>query len=622
MRTSDDIVERVRDATNIVDVVSEHVQLRKRGRNYLGLCPFHNEKTPSFNVLEDKGIFKCFGCGEAGDVYSFVMKLEGLTFPETLEKLAKAANIEYERNTQGTKEAADKNEPILNACREFAAYCYRALRSDAGIAPMKYLTDRGFGEEILKKFGVGYAPDKGFISTLGDNMAPYLGAGIISKSDNGDHYERFRDRIIFPIFNPTGRIIAFGGRILPSHPQAGTLAKYVNSPETSLYHKSNVLYGLFQAKDAIRKADYALLVEGYADVIALHQAGFGTAIAASGTSLTVEQLNLLRRYTRNIVLLFDADLAGKNAALRGIELALAAGFDVGSIVLPQGEDPDSFIQKEGKEAFQRLLENRTSFIETKTQILIEQGKFTTAEGAAASIRSLVETIAKVPDEIKQGVFIRRISEKHKLSEMMLLSELYKLTKRNERATIKKEVERQTAQPSQRQEQSERPPFVVAAPPTEAEIEVLRAFLEDTSAAYKALIDTDFDFDQIENEYVSTIVRFAIRSYEDMGVNPMPAMMIESYRDDTLITDLIINTITDKNRLSNEWENYIVDKELKARTSALHSTSIIMANNYAKKRDELLQRLNSAPEEEYEQLIITMNEYSRKVASLKALTTTY
>ncbi len=619
MRTSDDIVERVRDATNIVDVVSEHVQLRKRGRNYLGLCPFHNEKTPSFNVLEDKGIFKCFGCGEAGDVYSFVMKLEGLTFVETLEKLAKAANIEYERNTQGTKEAADKNEPILNACREFAAYCYRTLRSDAGIVPLKYLTDRGFGEEILKKFGVGYAPDKGFISTLGDNMAPYLGAGIISKSDNGDHYERFRDRIIFPIFNPTGRIIAFGGRILPSHPQAQTLAKYVNSPETSLYHKSNVLYGLFQAKDAIRKADYALLVEGYADVIALHQAGFETAIAASGTSLTVEQLNLLRRYTRNIVLLFDADLAGKNAALRGIELALAAGFDVGSIVLPQGEDPDSFVQKEGKEGFERQLINRTSFIETKAQILAEQGGFASPESSARSIRSIVESIAKIPDAIKQELYIRKIADKYRLSETMLLSEMQKQTGKQKREYVKKEIERD--EKIRNNPNYDEPPIEVNAPPTRSELIMLRAFLDDTATAYKAVIDTDFDMNLIENFYVSSVISHCIQKYEDHGQNESAGAIIEAYRDDKNIIELVTSVLTNRNRLSTEWENYSDNTEERVAVTVRHATAIITAEVYTKKREELKAELAS-PEADFEKILADISEYSRKITSLKALTTTY
>ncbi|MEP7236179.1 MAG: DNA primase, partial [Ignavibacteriota bacterium] len=373
MRTSDDIVERVRNATSIVDVVSEHVRLRKRGRNHIGLCPFHTEKTPSFNVLEDKGIYKCFGCGEGGDVFSFVMKIEGLNFPETLTKLAKNAGIDYQPQQRNSDQnPTDRAEPLLGACHEFAAFCYRALRNDGNFHAMKYLLDRDFSEEILKKFGVGFAPEgsSSFLHSqeISEGTLPiFEQAGIISRGDGGDYYDRFRHRVIFPIMNQTGRIIAFGGRILPG--ASKELAKYVNSPETPIYHKSQVLYGLFQAKDSIRKKDYAIMVEGYADVLALSQAGFENVIAAAGTSLTTDQLNLLRRYTKTIVLLFDADLAGKNAMLRGIELALAAGFDVSSIILPAGEDPDSILRTEGPEGFERRLEQRTSFIETKAKLL-------------------------------------------------------------------------------------------------------------------------------------------------------------------------------------------------------------------------------------------------------------
>ncbi|HYM35518.1 MAG TPA: DNA primase, partial [Steroidobacteraceae bacterium] len=358
---------------SIVDVVSAHVRLRKRGRNYIGLCPFHTEKTPSFNVLEDKGIFKCFGCGEGGDVFTFVMKLEGLTFPETLEKLAAQAGIEYKPKEHRTDGDQDKSEALSNACRDYAGFCYRALRAEAGKPAMQYLRERRFSDEILKNFGVGYAPEgKDSFITGGERTTRTLGlyeeAGILIKSNNGEYFDRFHGRVIFPIYSPTGKIIGFGGRVMPS--SSGTqLAKYVNSPETSLYHKSHVLYGLFQAKDAIRKQDFAILVEGYADVLALSQAGFTNVVAASGTSLTTDQLNLLRRYTKQIVLLFDADTAGKNAAFRGIDLALAADFDVSMIVLPAGEDPDSFIRTKGAAAFAEELGRRTSFIETKARLL-------------------------------------------------------------------------------------------------------------------------------------------------------------------------------------------------------------------------------------------------------------
>ncbi|MFI5264745.1 MAG: DNA primase [Candidatus Kapaibacterium sp.] len=544
MRTSDDIVERVRNATSIVDVVSEHVRLRKRGRNHIGLCPFHTEKTPSFNVVEDKGIYKCFGCGEAGDVFSFVMKIEGLTFPEALAKLAKSAGIDYTPQQRTNEQASeDRTEPIINACREFAAFCYRALRSENGMGAMEYLRDREFSEEALKKFGVGYAPD-GNASFLhsqeisNKTLQIYEQAGIISRSEGGEYYDRFRSRIIFPVMNPTGRIIAFGGRIMPGSNKE--LAKYVNSPETQIYHKSHVLYGLFQAKDAIRKKDYAIMVEGYADVLAVSQAGFENVIASAGTSLTIEQLNLLRRYTKTIVLLFDADLAGKNAILRGIELALSADFDVSCIVLPAGEDPDSYLRKEGAEGFERQLNNRTSFAETKARLLKEQGLFDTPEGASRAIHSIVETIAKIPDAIKRELYIRRIAEKFKLMESTLLSVLQKNLRGARRDDIRKAVE----QIDREQEKYESELDVITNSLNvisgEAERKLLIHTLSNFATAYKALIDLDFDYTLIESEFVKSIIITCIRSYEENGESPTLAILLEAFRDDNKVRDLLLN----------------------------------------------------------------------------------
>jgi DNA primase len=609
VRTSDDIVERVRNATSIVDVVSEHVRLRKRGKNHLGLCPFHSEKTPSFNVLEDKGIYKCFGCGEAGDVFSFVMKIEGLTFPETLQKLAKQAGIDYVRSERHPEEKEDKSEPLYNACHEFAAFCYRALRSGYGEAAMHYLQDREFSDEILKKFGVGFAPE-GNASFLHSQeiskktLLFYEQAGIISKGDNGDYYDRFRSRVIFPVMNPTGRIIAFGGRILPGSNKE--LAKYVNSPETPIYHKSHILYGLFQAKDSIRKKDYAIMVEGYADVLAVSQAGFENVIASAGTSLTTEQLNLLRRYTKTIVLLFDADLAGKNAALRGIELALAADFDVSCIVLPSGEDPDSYLRKEGAEGFERQIAQRTSFIETKAKLLKEQGMFNSPEGSARAIRSLVETIAKVPDAIKRELFIRRIAEKFKLMETTLLMELQKITGRERREVVRKKVENNFVEENNTSNTKSYLSHQSHHVLSQAEKELLRAFLENTAVAYKAVIDLDFDFSLLENEYVKSIIMMAIKSYEETGESPSAAILLEAFHDDEPLRKLIIDTSIAQEKISEEWENAEktqTDIDENIAQSAQQAASAIIKNSYQKEQAGIPLDLNKMDDDDELKLIL-------------------
>jgi DNA primase len=609
MRTSDDIVERVRNATSIVDVVSEHVRLRKRGRNHIGLCPFHTEKTPSFNVVEDKGIFKCFGCGEAGDVFSFVMKVEGLTFPEALAKLAKSAGIDYSPQQRTHEQATeDKTEPLINSCREFATFCYRALRSEHGMGAMEYLRDREFSEEILKKFGVGFAPDGSgsFLHSQeisNKTLGIYEQAGIISRSEGGEYYERFRNRIIFPVMSPTGRIIAFGGRILPGMNKE--LAKYVNSPETPIYHKSNILYGLFQSKDAIRKKDYAIMVEGYADVLAVSQAGFENVIASAGTSLTIEQLNLLRRYTKTIVLLFDADLAGKNAILRGIELALSADFDVSCIVLPAGEDPDSYLRKEGAEGFERQIEQRTSFIETKARLLKEQGLFDSPEGSARAIRSLVETIAKVPDAIKRELYIRRIAEKFKLMETTLLMELQKFTGRERREVTRKKVENNFTDGIRSDEQinmTHQAHNILSG----AERELLRAFLENSGVAYKAVIAIDFDFSLIENEYVKSIIMMAIKSYEETGESPSVTILLEAFHDDEAVRKLIIDSSIIQDRISEEWEaaTYTTtEKEERIAQSAMQSGSAITKGIHRKEQASVSRDINHLEDEDELKLIL-------------------
>ncbi len=608
MRNADDIVERVRSAVSIVDVVGAHVRLRKRGRNYLGLCPFHTEKSPSFTVFDDKGIFKCFGCGAGGNVFTFLMKIEGIRFPEALEQLAKQAGIEYSPSDRPVnKEQQDQTEALSNACRDYAAHCYRALRSEAGTIAYQYLRERRFNDETLKRFGVGYAPD-GAASFLSSTQRPasslqlFEQAGIISRGNSGDHYDRFHGRIIFPITSATGKIIGFGGRVLPTNtPATGSqLAKYVNSPETALYHKSQVLYGLFQAKDAIRKKDFAILVEGYADVIALSQAGFENVVAASGTSLTTEQLNVLRRFTKQIVLLFDADTAGKNASLRGIELALVADFDITTVALPGNEDPDSYIRANGKEAFAEQLEKRTSFVESKTRLLKESGEFDTPERSAKAIRSIVTTIAKVSDPIKREFFVRRIAERFRLLESTLLTELKNIIQKDEAAEkrITSREERQLAPEPPPISGNEYDHFEMSAhnsgPPTPAERMLLRTFVENTETAYRACIEMDFDFALLEHEITKSIIQVSINKFEEFGTPLNVLELLTEFDDDPNSKDLIIGCVSDVIHISDEW----VDAELshdeireEVRLSAHQSCAMISKESLEKQLIQLRIKLN-------------------------------
>jgi DNA primase len=628
LRAPDDIVERIRDAVSIVDVVGAHVRLRKRGRNYIGLCPFHTEKTPSFNVLDDKGIYKCFGCGEGGDVFSFVMKLESLTFPEALEKLAAQAGIEYHPKERRPDGEQDKSEALTNACRDYAAFCYKAIRGPAGLSAMEYLKERRFTDETLKRFGVGYAPEgkDSFIATSersARSLTLYEEAGILIKNNNGEHFDRFHGRVIFPIYSPTGKIIGFGGRIMPNA-SGQQLAKYVNSPETLLYHKSHILYGLFQAKDAIRKQDYAILVEGYADVLALSQAGFTNVVAASGTSLTTDQLNLLRRYTKQIVLLFDADTAGKNAALRGIELALAADFDVSTVVLPGDDDPDSFIRTKGAAAFAEELERRTSFVETKARLLRESGSFETPEGSARAVRSIVETIAKVSDPIKREFFVRKIAEKFRLMESTLLAELKKIRGSDE-TRERRLAEREKSITLSRQ--PEPPPEHVLtsaplAPPNGAELTLLRSFLENTELAYQSAIEMDFDFGLIEHPAVQEIIRKSITEFESSGASPAISVLLEDFEDDEATRSLIVDAAARRIHISEEWVD-AAPTELEIREQirlAVHQSAAIISKKTLEQHLTTIRERLREPlaEEDAMTLLSESMEVSKRLEDLRAV----
>jgi DNA primase len=608
MRSADDQVERIRDASNIVEVVSDYVRLRHRGRNHIGLCPFHDEKTPSFNVVEDKGIFKCFGCGEAGDVFAFVMKIDGLTFPEALEKLAARAGIEYTRRG-GEHRGDDTREQLLAACKDFASHCFRKLRESSGAAALDYLRERGFSEEVLHRFGVGYSPegkDAFFHSLRTDEYGIYQDAGIIARGENG-LYERFHGRIIFPIYDATGRVVAFGGRAMPD--TTAKVAKYINSPETPLYHKSKVLYGLFQAKDAVRKNDYAILVEGYADVLMMHQYGFAMTIAASGTSLTAEQLRLLKRYTTNIVLLFDADAAGERAAVRGIELALAAGFDVSVITLPSGDDPDTFLRREGSEAFDRLLASRVTFVDVLSELLQKRMDTNSPEGKAKAVRRLVEIVENTPDPIKRELLVRRIAAKFALSESMLLAEM---RKQSAPAPAKQKVVRQQPEPTVK---------VSRVVPNRTELSILYCFLNDTRLSLDEMIVSGFDINTIDNDLVSTIISYCTLHYENDGRQVTPSEIIEVYRDDADIVDLVTKASVDPMQISSEWDELGSSHEERMRMRIRQSFALLMAASLEQRRKMLSNELKLEPSyQKQEALLAEIAECSRKITALRSFET--
>ncbi len=423
-------IEEVRAASDIVDIVSDYVRLKKQGSNYFGLCPFHNEKTPSFSVNLSMGIYKCFGCSKGGNVFQFVMEMESIGFPEAVRMLAERAGIPLPEQEE-EREQASEIESIYHALRFAARFFYDQLtQTEAGKPALAYLTGRGFTPKTIKQFGLGYAPDRwdALLEEAEQNhVAPEMleKAGLVLPRKEGEgHYDRFRGRAIFPIFSHVGKVLGFGGRIMTPAPDQ---PKYINSPETKVYNKSRVLYGLYQAKHAIRKSEEVILVEGYTDVISMHQAGVANVVASSGTALTPEQVKMLGRYTKRVLMLYDADTAGADAALRGIDLVLSQGLSAYAIALPGGDDPDSYVREHGGEAFREYAKkHRQGFAAFIYGMARRSGRLDTPEGQAETMHAILASIARIPDPLMQETFMRRASEVLDVPDMQLRPVLRKL----------------------------------------------------------------------------------------------------------------------------------------------------------------------------------------------------
>src|SRR5476651_511476 len=425
-------VDRIMEATDIVEVIGEFVQLKKRGANYVGLSPFANERTPSFTVSPAKGIFKDFSSGKGGSAVTFLMELEKFSYPEALKWLAKKYGIEDEETvvSEENREVENHRESLMIVSGYAGEFFQKSLwDTDEGQAiGLSYFKERGFTPETIRKFELGYSPDQweAFSSkALTDGYLEefIVESGLSVKRDNGSLYDRYRGRVMFPIHSFTGRVIAFGGRTLKSDKN---VPKYVNSPESEIYHKSNVLYGLHFAKKSIREEDNCFLVEGYADVLSVHQAGIENVVASSGTSLTVEQIRLIGRFTKNITILYDGDAAGIKASLRGLDLILEEGLNVKVVSFPDGHDPDSYVRLLGSSGFKNYIEqNKKDFILYKTDILLKEAGNDPIKKSEV-IREIVESIAKIPDSIKASVFIKECSHQLQIDERALLSELNKM----------------------------------------------------------------------------------------------------------------------------------------------------------------------------------------------------
>lgn len=447
-------IERIKDAANIVEVVSEFVTLRKSGSNYKGLCPFHDEKTPSFYVSPARGTCHCFGCGKGGNPVGFIMEHEQMTYPEALRWLARKYHIEIKERELSDNEKREQSErESMFIVNEWAASYFQHLMHDTadGVAiGMQYFRSRGFRDDIVSKFQLGYddtdrralaqeALRKGYKEDF------LLKTGICYKNDRGELIDRYAGRVIFPWIGISGKVVGFGGRLLDSRTK-GVNQKYVNSPDSDIYHKDRELYGIYQAKKAIAKEDRVYMVEGYTDVISMHQCGIENVVANSGTALSVHQIHILHRFTSNITLLYDGDAAGIHAALRGTDMLLSEGMNLKVLLLPDGDDPDSFARKHSADEFRKYIEeHQTDFIEFKTDLLLRGERDPLKRSEA--INSIVRSISFVTNPILRDTYLHDCSVRMGINEATLINTLNNFIRSNREATASSSDNSQTTNPT-------------------------------------------------------------------------------------------------------------------------------------------------------------------------------
>ncbi|MDB5156965.1 MAG: primase [Mucilaginibacter sp.] len=615
------------EATDIVEVIGEFVQLKKRGANYVGLSPFANERTPSFTVSPAKGIFKDFSSGKGGSAVTFLMELEKFTYPEALKWLAKKYSIEVEETveTAENKEEENRRESLMIVSTYAAKFFHESLLdTDEGKAiGLSYFKERGFTADTIKKFELGYSPDQWEAFTGQALKQGYLeefltDSGLSVKRDNGSLYDRYRGRVMFPIHSFTGRVIAFGGRTLKSDKN---VPKYVNSPESEIYHKSNVLYGLYFAKKAIREEDNCYLVEGYADVISVHQAGIENVVASSGTSLTVEQIRLIGRLTKNITILYDGDAAGIKAAVRGLDLILEEGLNVKVVLFPDGHDPDSYVRLVGTNGFKKHIEdNKKDFILFKTNLLLKEAGNDPIKKSEV-IRDIVESIAKIPDSIKASVFIKECSNLLQIDERALLSELNKMRQ----AKAKKDSQ----QPNGRMVTPIEDYPVVEEPAQEPK----ETFAQEKEIVRLLLLygNRMIDWDGIANTYIGP---FMIAELNDVEFEyPAAKTFIEIYSKevengvlpedqhfihypDKEIVDLVVTLIATKYTLSENWYEMhkilVSDEQANMKATILSAIFHLKMHKVGKMLDNLRNELQNATTDEDQDILLTQYMRMKKV----------
>ena len=602
-----DTIDKIMEATNIVDVVSEFVTLRKAGINYKGLCPFHDDKTPSFMVSPTKGICHCFACGKGGNAVNFLMEHEQISYPDALRWLAKKYNIEIqerELSAEEKQQATDRESMFI--VNEWAKnYFIDILKKnpDGQAIGLQYFRSRGIRDDIIEKFKLGYAlPKRDALSkaaVAAGYKADYLvKTGLCYRKDNGELVDRYAGRVIFPWFSVSGKVNAFGGRLLDSRTK-GVQQKYVNSPESDIFHKERELYGLYQAKREIAKQDHVYMVEGYTDVIAMHQCGICNVVANSGTALSVHQIKALRRFTPNITLLYDGDAAGIHAAMRGTDMLLGEGMNVKVLLLPDGDDPDSFARKHSAEEFRKYVEdNQTDFIRFKSDVMLRGVNDPIKRSEA--ITSIVRSISVIPNQITRDTYVHECSDRLQINEQTLINTMNSFI-RGDIESAQKEQEREARR-------HDAPTASAIAPSQDNPIEPLLIQLilqhggdiiykdvktadgESINLTVAQFIDYDLSQDnlRLSNPIYQTILNEAAAHSGDEGFDP--AAFFASYHD--INVSSVASSLTfNKYQLCRSLE--ITPDEEAVRLNTIHLLSEYRAHTVQNMLNALKHRLAEA-----------------------------
>ncbi len=591
-----DTIDKIMDATRIEEVVGDFVTLKKRGVNQIGLCPFHNEKTPSFNVSPAKGIFKCFGCDKGGNAVNFLMEHEHYSYPEALRYLARKYHIEIEEEkpSEEQQQAMDEKESLFNLTTFAQQYFEKTLHEsgEGKAVGLSYLKERGFSLEVIKKFGLGYCTDSWDAfsqeALKRGYKKDYLLKTSLSKTKDHVIYDTFRGRVIFPIHNLSGRVLGFGGRIMTSDKKR---PKYINSAESEIYHKGKALYGIFFAKSPMASQDNCYLVEGYTDVLSLHQAGIHNVIATSGTALTTDQIKMIRRYTSNVTLLFDGDPAGIKAAFRSTDLIVEEGLNVRIVLFPDDEDPDSYARKKRPAEVREFVEKQaTDFISFKTDLLLKETRDDPIKKAQL-IKEIAGTIALIPEPIARTIYVQKCSTMMDVEEKLLVAEVNKLRRQKFLRERKKEA-REEAMPVDPE---------AAAPPQQElkglenndhqEKELIRLLLnyaghdmtfevenedgrpEEMQMKVAGFIVDDIRTDQLTFDHATCQAIFDVYAahHEEKSL-PAPAHFTD--HEEEMVRQLAIDMMTTPYSLSKNWEHrhriYVIEEEEDLKPRVLHA----------------------------------------------------